>query len=73
MEKASSTLRGSQAVPHLSTNRALRCLTAEFGRDPVCSTRYGRWRKYYLVIWSGDSAIKIELQKLLLKVLFKLY
>ena len=43
-KKASSTLRDSRAVPHPSTNRALRRLTAEFGRDPVLSTRYGRWR-----------------------------
>ena len=49
IEKAYSTPRGSQAVPHLSTNRALRCLTAEFGRDPVCSTRYGRKHKVYLI------------------------
>ena len=49
IEKAYSTPRGSQAVPHLSTNRALRCLTAEFGRDPVCSTRYGRKQKLYLI------------------------
>ena len=48
IEKAYSTPRGSQAVPHLSTNRALRCLTAEFGRDPVCSTRYGRKHKIQL-------------------------
>ena len=44
-QKASSTLRSSRAVPHPSTNRALRRLTSEFGRDPVHSTRYGRWRK----------------------------
>ena len=44
-QKASSTPRDSQAVPHPSTNRALRCLTAEFGRDPVFSTRYGRWHQ----------------------------
>ena len=44
-EKASSTLRSSRAVPHPSTNRALRRLTSEFGRDPVHSTRYGRWRE----------------------------
>ena len=44
-EKASSTLRSSRAVPHPSTNRALRRLTSEFGRDPVHSTRYGRWRQ----------------------------
>ncbi len=44
-QKASSTLRSSRAVPHPSTNRALRRLTSEFGRDPVHSTRYGRWRQ----------------------------
>ena len=42
--KADSTLRSSRAVPHPSTNRALRRLTSEVGRDPVCSTRYGRQR-----------------------------
>ena len=42
-EKASSTLRASRAVPHPGTDRALRRLTSEFGRDPVHSTRYGRW------------------------------
>ena len=42
--KAGSTLRSSQAVPHPSTNRALRRLTSEVGRDPVYSTRYGRQR-----------------------------
>ena len=43
--KADSTRRCSQAVPHPSTNRALRRLTSEVGRDPVCSTRYGRQRE----------------------------
>ena len=43
--KADSTLRSSQAVPHPSTDRALRCLTSEVKRDPVHSTRYGRRRK----------------------------
>ena len=43
--KAGSTLRSSRAVPHPSTNRALRRLTAEVGRDPVHSTRYGRQRE----------------------------
>ena len=42
IHKADSTLGYSQAVPHPSTNRALRRLTSEFGRDPVHSTRYGR-------------------------------
>ena len=44
-KKADSTLRSSQAVPHPSTNRALRCLTSEVERDPVHSTRYGRRRQ----------------------------
>ena len=43
-QKADSTLRSSRAVPHPSTNRALRRLTSEVGRDPVHSTRYGRQR-----------------------------
>ena len=43
-EKAGSTLRTSQAVPHPSTNRALCRLTSEVERDPVHSTRYGRQR-----------------------------
>ena len=42
LKRASSTLRSSQAVPHPSTDRALRRLTSEFGRDPVYSARYGR-------------------------------
>jgi hypothetical protein len=45
---ADSTLRSSQAVPHPSTNRALRHLTSEFRRDPVHWTRYGRQRHLYL-------------------------
>ena len=42
--KADSTLRTSQAVPHPSTIRALCRLTSEVERDPVHSTRYGRQR-----------------------------
>ena len=42
--KADSTLRASRAVPHPSTDRALRRLTSEVRRDPVHSTRYGRQR-----------------------------
>ena len=45
LKKAGGTLRSSRAVPHPSTNRALRRLTSEFGRDPVHSTRYGRQRQ----------------------------
>ena len=47
MLKADSTLRSSQAVPHPSTNRALRRLTSEVRRDPVYSTRYGRQRDFW--------------------------
>ena len=32
----------SQAVTHLSTNQARRCLTSVIGREPVFSTWYGR-------------------------------
>ena len=46
--KADSTLRTSRAVPHPSTNRALRRLTSEVRRDPVPSTRYGRQRNIML-------------------------
>ena len=48
-QKADSTLRSSRAVPHPSTNRALRRLTSEVGRDPVHSTRYGRQRTMCLL------------------------
>ena len=47
MQKAYGTRRTSQAVPHPSTIRALRCLTSEFGWDRVYSTQYGRWRRQY--------------------------
>jgi hypothetical protein len=53
VQKADSTLRSSRAVPHPSTNRALRRLTSEVKRDPVHSTRYGRQRALlinYIVI-----------------------
>ena len=43
--KADSTLRSSQAVPHPSSDRALRRLTSEVERDPAHSTWYGRQRK----------------------------
>ena len=39
--KAYST-RYSQAVTHPSTDRARRCFTSVFGREPVFSTWYGR-------------------------------
>ena len=59
--KAGSTLRSSRAVPHPSTNRALRRLTSEVGRDPVRSTRYGRQRyarcRYPTRVCRGDSPI----------------
>ena len=61
-KKADSTLRSSRAVPHPSTDRALRRLTAEVGRDPVHSTRYGRqryphssWRSTMLMTWNNSE------------------
>ena len=42
--KANSTWC-SQAVTHLSTNQAQRCLTSLIGREAVHSTWYGRWQK----------------------------
>ena len=44
-QKADSTRRSSQAVPHPNTNRALRRLTSEVRKNPVHSTRYGRQRR----------------------------
>ena len=44
---ADSTLKSSRAVPHPSTNRALRRLTSEVRRDPVHSTWYGRQRNLF--------------------------
>ena len=41
-KKASGTQGCSRTVPQFSTDRALRRLTSEFGRDPVYSPRYGR-------------------------------
>ncbi|EAR93592.3 transmembrane protein, putative (macronuclear) [Tetrahymena thermophila SB210] len=40
----------SQAVPHLSTNPALRRLTSEFEWDPVFSPQYGRQQNIYRLI-----------------------
>ena len=53
LRKADDTLRSSQAVPHPSTNRALRRLTSEVGRDPVYSTWYGRRRRKGSMVLSG--------------------
>ena len=50
-QKANDTLRSSQAVPHLSTNRALQRLTSEFGRDPVLVLRYGRKQYFRFGKW----------------------
>jgi hypothetical protein len=57
--KADSTLRSSQAVPHPSTNRALRRLTSEVRRDPVHSSRYGRQR--FSSAWMGPPASVLRL------------
>ena len=64
--KASSTLRSSRAVPHPSTNRALRRLTSEFGRDPVHSTRYGRWRQntFWMFSYLAKNKIGTRVQRI---------
>jgi len=41
-EKASGIQGRCRMVTQFSTDRALRRLTSEFGRDPVRSPRYGR-------------------------------
>ena len=48
IKKANNT-RYSQAVSHLSTNRAQPCLTSVIGRELVYSGWYGRWRCTYLL------------------------
>ena len=37
----------SQVVTHPSTDQALRCLTSVIGREPVLSSRCGRWHETY--------------------------
>ena len=58
--KAGSTLRSSRAVPHPSTNRALRRLTSEVGRDPVHSTRYGRQRQFSCLFTSASFSLPLS-------------
>ena len=58
--KAGGTLRSSRAVPHPSTNRALRRLTSEFGRDPVHSTRYGRQRQFSCLFTSASFSLPLS-------------
>jgi hypothetical protein len=60
--KADSTLRTSQAVPHPSTNRALRRLTSEVRRDPVHSTRYGRQQEGCAGVFRGVRSAGLWLQ-----------
>ena len=57
--KADSTLRSSQAVPHPSTNRALRRLTSEVRRDPVYSTWCGRRRGHKSSSREGRKGRKV--------------
>ena len=64
-EKADSTLRSSQAVPHPSTDRALSRLTSEVERDPVHSTWYGRQRQFSLVTYIRDRTFKVYQNKIL--------
>ena len=64
MLKADSTLRTSRAVPHPSTNRALRRLTSEVGRDPVHSTRYGRQRMACLHMYTLQTLLEVQFRRL---------
>ena len=52
IQKANSTQRSSQAVPHPSTNRALCRLTSEVRRDPMFST----------TVWPSAKAMNAALQ-----------
>ncbi|EWS74387.1 hypothetical protein TTHERM_000268189 (macronuclear) [Tetrahymena thermophila SB210] len=53
----------SQAVPHLSTNPALRRLTSEFEWDPVFSPQYGRQQK--IKLFCNSKNLKNYLKKLI--------
>ncbi|EWS76642.1 hypothetical protein TTHERM_000200570 (macronuclear) [Tetrahymena thermophila SB210] len=57
----------SQAVPHLSTNPALRRLTSEFEWDPVFSTQYGR-QQYQQQIITINISLFIFQMKLFIKI-----
>ncbi|EWS75008.1 MFS transporter (macronuclear) [Tetrahymena thermophila SB210] len=56
----------SQAVPHLSTNPALRRLTSEFEWDPVFSPQYGRQQNYYqqITIYNNNIQFAFSLNNL---------
>ena len=57
----------SQAVTHLSTDHARRCLTSVIGREPVFSTWYGRRHsnvevKHYIaysLLFSHKSRVRV--------------
>ncbi|EWS76644.1 MFS transporter (macronuclear) [Tetrahymena thermophila SB210] len=53
----------SQAVPHLSTNPALRRLTSEFEWDPVFSPQYGRQQNLFQRININNQIIIIYKNK----------
>ena len=57
-KKAGSTRMASETVPHSPTDRALRRLTSEFGRDPVYSSRYGRRRLGGCEVLHSDSELR---------------
>ncbi|EWS75150.1 MFS transporter (macronuclear) [Tetrahymena thermophila SB210] len=53
----------SQAVPHLSTNPALRRLTSEFEWDPVFSPQYGRQQNQYKLLFIQNKQYQIQQNK----------
>ena len=84
--KKLAALWSSRAVPHHSTSQALGCLTSEFGRDLVYSTRYGcKWQSYFKqhpdMRWqqrkqtspASSSAASCSLSSLLLLLLLHCY
>ena len=62
--EAGSTQGCSRTVPQFSTDRALRRLTSEFGRDPVYSARYGRQRTLWASYLAQDLHPHWESQKM---------
>src|SRR5258705_115428 len=61
-EKDAKCTRCSQAVTHLGTDLARRCLTSVIGREPVHSTWYGPWRRL-LATWGTMSRVATMLRK----------
>ena len=50
-KKKTNATRSSQAVTHLSTIRARRCLTFVIGRERVVPTRFEHWLETYILLY----------------------